>query len=382
MKIKISAFILATLLTFSLSACDSGVATTTTDASQQQREVYTYLDVDFSQLEVGDDLEETGIFQLYEGAGFAASSKDEDGTVWVQCRDIWTGTCWGLAYTDIYKDGEKVFLKDFCVQFDTRIPNTDGVPMEISPDGGACILRSPSGPRYDLALRAETASNGAAHEGTHLDLWLATVTDDGPWATTQELEEWGDRGSVVRDFTFSPNVTYTVTICGKYQGMNEAGEEFFTLYVFIDEYLVIYQRDIPWWEGGFGIRGGYSNWEYANFKVSDFPLVCPDGIDHYTVDDENTEYSEEAYEKMTAPTLKVNGTTVSWNAVDEAQGYNIYCDGKLVRYVETTSIDVSELGVESALIEICATPNRFGLNASEKASVQIGSSVDGETGQQ
>ena len=329
------------------------------------RTVYTYIDESFDDLSIGDSLEaETNIFELYEGGGFVASSKDEDGNVWIQAKDIEDGTKWGLAYTNVYRNGMRYNLKDFCVSFGTRIPS-NGQPVPLTADGGACILRSPSGPRYDLAINWNAPSNGTKNNS--INLWLATMTDDGPYATTQHT--WGDRGSVVSDFTMTPNITYNITICGKYQGMSEDGSEYFTLYVFVDDTLVVYQRDIPYWAGGFGIRGGSSCFEYSNFKVTDFPLVCPDGIDHYSVDNETTTYSQESFDKLATPILTLGKNKISWAPVEGAGGYNIYHKGNLLAFVEEPCFDFSDFYVDKAALEIEATPNKFSSKASGRATV-------------
>lgn len=333
----------------------------------QERTVYTYIDETFDDLEIGDSLEEkTSIFEYYEGGGFIASSKDDDGNVWIRAKDVNDGSQWALAYTNVYKDNIKVVLKNFCVQFDTRLPYTEGISLDA--DGGACILWSPQAGRYDLAMHHCVSTNG--NTANSLNLWHAMNTDGGPMATTQHDENWGERGSTVGDFSLAEDVSYTVTICGKHQGIDSDGNEFFTLYVFIDDELVIYQRDVTYWEGGFGLRGFISPYEYANFKVTDFPLVCPDGIDHWTEDDENTAYPIKNYEKLAAPEVTLEGNTLSWNAVEGASAYNIVFDGVRVGHTTDTTFDISQVYGEGE-ISVSAASAAFGVNSSDYASVPI-----------
>lgn len=336
------------------------------DNPDKPREVVTYIDENFDDLNVGDSLEDnTNVFEYYEGGGFVASSKDADGNVWIRAKDVNEGSQWALAYTNIYKNNIKTYLKDFCVEFDTRIPA--GTQLTADADGGACVLWSPQAGRYDLAVHYDKATYGASNN--HIDLWHAMNTDGGPFATTVNNPDWGDRGSVVEKFTFSAGVSYTISICGKYQGIDEDGNEFFTLYVFVDDALVIYQRDIVYWDGGFGLRGFISPYEYANFKVSDFPKVCPDGIDHYTVDTAETEYTADEFNQIPAPAPTIEGKKVHWQAVNGASGYSVFMNGQFLAHTDKTEYDFSDTYFDSAEIAVTAFPDKFGANASAPATV-------------
>ncbi len=338
--------------------------------SVAERQVTTYIDESFDHLNIGDSVEDnTNAFEYYEGGGFIASSKDADGNVWIRAKDVASGSQWALAYTNIYKNNVKKVLKDFCVQFDTRLP----VEAELTSDadGGACILWSPQAGRYDLAVHFNKASNGEGRN--EINLWHAMNTDGGPFATTQHNETWGERGSLIEDFSFTPGVSYSISICGKHQGIDADGNEFFTLYVFVDDQLVIYQRDVVYWEGGFGLRGFISPYEYANFKVSDFPLVCPDGIDHYSVDTAGTQYNLLTPEKLPAPTPvnDQNANKVTWQAVEGACGYNVYMGDDFITYTTAAEFSYADYYTDGTSIYVVACPGSIKKHASDKGSTDF-----------
>jgi len=334
---------------------------------QQEREVYTYIDEDFADLEIGDSLEaETDIFEYYEGGGFIVSTKDDYGT-WIQAKDKNGGSNWALAYTNIYKDRVKVALKNFCLSFDTRLPGDE--VTRVNPDGGCCILWSPDAGRYDLAINTSADTNGAT--GNSINLWHAMDTEGGPFATTQHDATWGERGSVVNEYSLTDDVIYTITVCGKHQGIDEDGNEFFTLYVFVNDTLVIYERDVTYWDGGFGLRGYISPYEYTNFKVTDFPKVCPDGIDHWTVDNASSVYTVRSYAKIGTPVVTTSEKTISWEAIEGAAGYNIYSEEQFIAFVNTTSYDFSNLYTDETTLYVQAMPAVFGKNGSEKGSIVV-----------
>ena len=232
-----------------------------------------------------------------------------------------------------------------------------------------CILFSPIYGRYDLAMNTSAPTRGAS--GNSLNLWEAGKTDNGPWATTQHNSEWGERGSLVNEYSLAPDLIYNITICGKHQGVTADGNEFFTCYVFVNDSLVIYQRDIVYWDGGFGIRGYLSPYEYTNFKVTDFPKVCPDGIDHYTEDDENTGYSTKTFKSIGTPTLRVEGKKVIWDAVENAGGYCVYDGTTFLDFVTECSYDFSSLYTDGTTLKVQAFPKKFNSLAGESASIEV-----------
>ncbi len=279
MKNKITLFILALA---TLTACGPNPSSsegesqatstpTSTVASTSEagpREVQTYVDWDFNSLAIGEDIPNTAS----EGAGFAAFRKDENNEVWVRSKNPsdWAAVFFG---TPDPVEGGEIFLKDFAITSEMMLPAAtagDG----LTNDGGLAILVGPVG-RYDAAIHFNEADSS-------VNLWHAGNTDGGPVATTQNNEDWGDRGSKVEALTIEKDVVYTYTVAGVYEGMNEDGDEFFTLFVFVDDQLVIKKPGVAYWTGGFGLRGWQSAIEYKNVKVTDFPLVCPDGIDHYS----------------------------------------------------------------------------------------------------
>ena len=340
-----------------------------TEGETQERVINTYVNYTFDELAIGDSLEEAGYFEYYEGGGFVASSKDEDGNVWIQAKDVTTGSQWALAYTNVYnKANVRINLKNFCVEFDTRLPHTELNPL-VAADGGACILWSPHAGRYDLAVHHDYFTNG--YQGNSINLWHAMNTDGGPFATTQHDPNWGERGSVVTDYAMTEEVSYKITICGKHQGIDADGNEFFTLYVFVDDELVIYQRDVTYWDGGFGLRGFISPYEYANFKVSDFPAVCPDGINHYDEDTAETTYEIKTYEKLATPTnLVVGESKVTWDAVEGASAYNVWLDDTRVGYVKTPEFDFSNT-YGTGTLKVVALTSTIDKVQSDAATVQF-----------
>jgi len=276
MKKKIGLLLILSLLT--ITGCkdkpsseapqSESPVSTPVSSSEEERVVQTYIDWDFDELAVGDDIPNTAT----EGAGFAAFRKDDNNEVWVRSKNPqdWAAVYFG---TPDPVEGGEIFLKDFAVISEALLPSATAADGS-SNDGGFPLLVGAVG-RYDAAV----AFNG---ENSSVNLWHAGNTDGGPVATTQHNEAWGDRGSKVESLTLEQDVVYTFTVAGKYQGMTAEGDEYFTIYVFVDDLLVIEKADIAYWTGGFGLRGWQSAVEYNSIKVIDFPLVCPDGIDHYS----------------------------------------------------------------------------------------------------
>jgi len=238
-----------------------------TAASTKPRVVRTYVNWDFDLLNIGDNVPNVAV----EGAGFAAYRKDTNNEVWVRSKDP---TNWAAVYfgTPDPELGGEIFLKDFALISEVMLPSATA-SHGLTNDGGFPLLVGGSG-RYDGALYFGGANSS-------FNLWKAGDTGNGPYATTQNNPDWGDRGSKVESLTLEQDVSYTITIAGKYQGLNNDNKEVFTIYVFVDNLLIVEKTDIPYMMGGFGLRGWQSAIEYNSIKITDFPLVCPDGIDHY-----------------------------------------------------------------------------------------------------
>lgn len=370
MKKKISLIIILGLLV--LSGCKPGTSGDISDSTPPdtslpdsttsepgERIVRTYVDWSFDGLAIGDDIPNTAS----EGAGFAAFRKDENNEVWVRSKNPqdWAAIYFG---TPDPVEGGEIFLKDFAITSEVMLPSataSDG----LSNDGGFPILVGPVG-RYDAAM----AFN---EEGSSINLWHAGNTDGGPIATTQVNEAWGDRGSKATIVNLYKDVKYTITIAGKYQGQTEEGDEFFTLFAFINDRLVIEKKDIAYWTGGFGIRGWQSAIEYNYIKVTDFPLVCPDGIDHYA-GETGGEYEPT---QLATPVATLIDKTLSWAAIENAHAYAVYNGTAKLFETDLLTADLSTLpaGEYALRVQALSNQNRF---IHSELSEAIAYSVAGE----
>jgi len=352
MKKKIGLLMLSAV---ALSACgpavseiasdDTSISTSTTQTSSTsqpdaERQVQTYVDWDFDQLEVGADIPNTA----GEGAGFAAFRKDSNDEVWVRSKNPHDWAAMFFGTPDPVEGGE-VFLKDFAISSQVMLPSataSDG----LSNDGGFPLLVGPVG-RYDAAI----AFN---EEESSINVWHAGNTDGGPVATTQVKEEWGDRGSKADIVNLYKDVVYTITVAGKYEGMTEEGDEFFTLFMFVNDRLMVKKSGLAYWTGGFGIRGWQSAIEYNSIKVTDFPLVCPDGINHY--DGENGGSYEPT--KLATPVATLTDKVLSWAAVEGSGYYAIFNGTAKIATTSELSYDVSALAAGEYNLSVRAMSNQ------------------------
>lgn len=320
------------------------------------REMKTYIDFNFDGLEVGQDVPIED-FDFTEGGGFVASSKDKDGNVWVSPKDVLSNSMWGLNEKAIRDEkGNQIPLTDFSIEFTTRLPYSKANHVS---DGGITFMYSSMIGRYDLAFNYDSSNEGRY---SSVNLWMAQApSGTSAFATTSST----DSGSKIRNFELYAGQDYKVTVCCKYTGKNEKGEDICTILVFIDNTLIIQQTNILFWVGGFGLRGYQSDWEYGSFKVSDYPLVCPDGIDHYS--NENIENAK-TLQKLQTPTLKTDGKTASWSAVENASYYDIF-DGStnFVGRVTTTEFPLSDYFSSTGNFKLLAGNNTFGFNRSDYA---------------
>lgn len=257
--------LLATM--FSLTACKktggeqktptNGKKDSTTEENKR-REVKTYLYWTFDDVEDGADVPNVAV----EGAGFKVVKEGGNGWAVSKNPKDWAAIYFGVPG----EDGKEIFLKDFCVETKIFLPeNNDGEAN----DGGVPLFVSAEG-RYDAAI-------AYAGEKSIVNIWKAGNTDGGPIATNDKAN-YPDRGWVA-DFKLEPGKTYTYTIMGKYR-KDEEENEFIKIYVFVDSTLVV-EHEIPYWKGGFGLRGWKSAIRYDYIKVSDLPLVCPDGVSRF-----------------------------------------------------------------------------------------------------
>lgn len=363
MKTKFIA--LFALAVTSLIACSR---TSSSSASSFEEDTFkTYINYTFDELEVGDLIDfqhdDYAFFEYYEGDGFKASSKDENGDVWISTA---SSTGWGLVYTYAYEGHIKVKLKDFAMSYRMRIPSYSA-PLEGAMEGGSCLLWNQTYGRYDFAIRYGNSENGV--DGNSMNLWSALDVNHGPYASTEINDTYGDRGSKVTSFSLSEDQIYQVTLCCKYEGEDEYGDEYMTLFAFIDDQLVIKQDHIPFWNGGFGFRGLASTMEYGDLFVTDFPELCPDGIDHYH-DDEDAVYLRKTYTKLDTPSLNQEGSVISWNEIPGAGGYAIYFEEERIAYVKEPRFDYSSLyGIGT--IKVQAEPNSFTKLMSDRAEIEI-----------
>jgi hypothetical protein len=215
-----------------------------------------YVDFTFDDVEDGADVPNVAS----EGAGFMVV-KDENGNGWAVSKnpEDWAAIFFGTPD----ETGTEVFLKDFCIETKVYLP-TDN--KGLSNDGGIPMFVSAEG-RYDAAL-----AWGA--EASSINLWKAGNTDGGPIASNNK-NEFPDRGWIA-DFSLESGKEYVYTIIGRYRE-DEDANQYVTLSMFIDDKLVL-EYEVPYWAGGFGLRGWQSDIRYDYIKISDVPAVSPDGI--------------------------------------------------------------------------------------------------------
>lgn len=226
---------------------------------EKARQVNTYVSWDFHALDVGDEIPSTAA----EGAGFRVVRK-EDGHTWVASANPqdWAAVYFGTPD----ESGNEVFLKDWAVTTVMYLP-TDSNGIEN--DGGIPILVGAAG-RYDVAV-------SISGENSNVNVWHAGNTALGPLATSANRA----KGAQVDSLNLEPGVEYTITVLGRHEGITEDGDEYFTVYVFIDDQLVVEKSGLAYWPGGFGLRGWQSAIEYKSIEVTDFPTQAPDGKDYY-----------------------------------------------------------------------------------------------------
>lgn len=246
---------IAVLTLFSIVGCKSEETT----EPKAERNVKTYVDWSFNELNVGDPIPDTAI----EGAGFEVVRKD-DGETWISSSNPsdWSAIYFGTPD----ESGNEIFLKDWSVSTVMYLPEEN---EGLSNDGGIPILVGSAG-RYDVAVNI-------GGEESQVNVWHAGNTANGPMATSSDPE----KGAQVESLNLQPGVEYTFTVLGRYEGMTDEGDEFFTIYIFIDDKLIVKQDGLAYWTGGFGIRAWQSAIEYRKITVSDFPLLAPDGKDYY-----------------------------------------------------------------------------------------------------
>lgn len=215
-----------------------------------------YVDFTFDDVEDGADVPNVAS----EGAGFMVV-KDEKGNGWAVSKnpEDWAAIYFGTPD----ETGTEVFLKDFCIETKVFLPTEN---KGLSNDGGVPMFVSAEG-RYDAALAWGT-------EVSTVNLWKAGNTDGGPIASNNK-NEFPDRGWIA-DFSLESGKEYVYTIIGRYRE-DEDANQYVTLSMFIDDKLVL-EYEVPYWAGGFGLRGWQSDIRYDYIKVSDVPAVSPDGI--------------------------------------------------------------------------------------------------------
>ncbi len=247
------------LISFLVLLLGMGLAACGAEETTEPRTIHTYIDWDFNELGEQDEIPSTAS----EGAGFEV--------VRVEAGESWVGSKnpedWGAMYFGTPgSDGQETYLKNWAVTTVMFLPvENDGVEN----DGGIPILVGSAG-RYDVAVQIAGADSV-------VNIWNASNTVNGPMATTDDPE----KGSKVESLELLAGVEYTVTVLGRYEGMTDEGDEFFTVYVFIDDVLVLERSGLAYWPGGFGLRGWKSAIQYKNIMVTDFPNIAPDGNDYY-----------------------------------------------------------------------------------------------------
>lgn len=334
---------------------------TSSQSSEKEREDKTYFEWSWDNLNVGEDVPLTGI-DVTDGGGYIASSKDDDGHVWIRQKEVLTGSMWGFCSSTV-KDakGDQIPLTDWSVEFTTRLPYEEA---DHPSDGGITFMASNLIGRYDLALYYSPSFPGT---NSAANLWMAHAPDGLPKASTQIIEEWGDQGSKITNFGIYPGEEYKVTVAMKRTGKNERQEDVATMYVFFDDVLAIRKEGINYWQGGFGLRGYQSSWEYGNFKVGNFPKICPDGLDHFndTTDPEAIEL-----DTLATPVLNKEGRKVTWDAVPNADHYEVFNNyGNYVTTVTDCELDTSLYFSGKGTLKIQAANKKFGYLRSDAATI-------------
>lgn len=222
-------------------------------------EIKTYVHWDFDGLEDGGDIPDTA----GEGAGFKAIQVDGNG--WVVSNNPQDWAAFYMGVSD--ENGDEIFLENFAVETSMYLPeDNDG----LTNDGGIPLFVAAEG-RYDASIHF-----GEGGKGT-MNLWKAGNTDGGP-ILTSNAEQFPDRGAVA-EFTLLPGQEYVYTIIGTHR-KDADDNEFVQLRFYIDDTLIV-DGEVPYWRGGFGLRGWQSAIRYDYLKVSDAPLTAPDGTAVY-----------------------------------------------------------------------------------------------------
>lgn len=241
------------LCAFSLASCNNDQG----GEQEKPREVKTYIDWTFDDLEDGIDVPNTGT----EGLGFKVVKEGNNGYITSKDTQNFSAIYFGVPG----EDGNEIYLKDFAIETAFRLPEeNDG----IANDGGLALFVGSDG-RYDAAIGyPENIEDNA-----FVNVWKAGNVDGGPMATNDK-EQYPDRG-YVSDFKLKYDEWNTYTILGKSEE-DADGNRFVNLYVYVNNVLVVNHK-IPSWDGGFGVRAFQSAMQYDYIKVTDLPLVSPDG---------------------------------------------------------------------------------------------------------
>lgn len=228
----------------------------------EPREVKTYVDMNFDQVEDGADVPDVGT----EGAGFKVVKVDGNG--WAVSKNPQDWAAIYLGTPD--ETGTEIFLENFAIETKLMLPaDNDG----IANDGGIPLFVAAEG-RYDAAL------GFTGTDLSYVNLWKAGNTDGGPIMTNNKAE-FPDRGWV-SDFKLEAGKEYVYTIIGTHR-KDEDENEFVRLRMYIDNQLVA-DSEVPFWRGGFGLRAWQSAIRYDYLKISDVPLVAPDGTSLATLE--------------------------------------------------------------------------------------------------
>ena len=231
---------------------DTTVEDTTQEPDQPIENLKVYVDMNFDDVENGADI--PGVTQ--EGAGFKVI-KDDKGNGWAVAK---SPNEWASFLFDAHdENGEKVLLKDFCFETKVYLPyNNKGVTN----DGGIsmCVAKND---RYDVCLYWGKSSSA-------INVYQASDTNKGTVADNVDPNK-----GHVSYFMLFPGQKYVFTIIGKYR-QDENGNEWIRLTMFIDNQRAL-EYEIPYWEGGFALRGWQSAIQYDYVKVTEIPSVFPDG---------------------------------------------------------------------------------------------------------
>lgn len=245
------------LCAFSLASCKEQGSDNGGGDNTPPREVKTYVDWNFDDLEDGIDVPNTAS----EGLGFKVVKEGNNGYITSKDAKNFSAIYFGVPD----ETGTEIFLKDFAIETAFRLPEEN---EGIANDGGLALFVGADG-RYDAAIGypADITANA------FVNVWKAGNTDGGPMATNDK-ENYPDRG-YVSDFKLNYNEWNTYTVLGK--GEEDAdGNRFVNLYVYVNNVLVVNQK-LASWDGGFGVRAFQSAMQYDYIKVTDLPLVSPDG---------------------------------------------------------------------------------------------------------